>query len=131
MAASKEASILEQEEKFKILTCMSTSCCQKRKALGMESLATFGAMYSRATSTRVQVEEAPCLGSCKNAPCIGVEHDDYVGCVALEGMTADEFGAKAFHNIVTEEDADRVWSCVENAVQIMAEAHQEEGMNEN
>ena len=29
-------------------------------------------------------------------------------------------------SIVTEEDADRVWSCVENAVQVMAEAEEDE-----
>ncbi len=28
-------------------------------------------------------------------------------------------------SIVTEEDADRVWSCVENAVRVMAEAEEE------
>ena len=30
------------------------------------------------------------------------------------------------HSIVTEDDADRVWSCVENAVKLMAEAAEEE-----
>lgn len=90
-----DASISEQERKFKILTCMSTSCCEKRRTLGMDSLATFGAMYARASSTSVQVEESPCLGSCKLAPCVGVEHDDYIGCVALQGMTSDEFDAKS------------------------------------
>jgi NADH:ubiquinone oxidoreductase subunit E len=74
---------------------MSTACCQRRKALGMDSLATFGAMYERAMSTNVHVEESPCLGSCKLAPCIGIEHEDYVGCVALEGMNNQEFDAKA------------------------------------
>lgn len=74
---------------------MSTACCQKRKALSLDSLATFGAMYARASASSIQVEESPCLGSCKLAPCIGVEHEDYVGCVALEGMTDEEFGAKA------------------------------------
>jgi len=32
------------------------------------------------------------------------------------------------HSIITEEDADRVWSSVENAIQMMAEA--EESDNE-
>jgi NADH:ubiquinone oxidoreductase subunit E len=85
----------QQESKFKILTCTSTACCQKRSALGMESLATFVALFARARSTQIQVEEGPCLGSCKLAPCVGVEHEDYVGCVALEGMTNQEFTAKA------------------------------------
>jgi hypothetical protein len=80
-----------QAKKFKIITCMSTSCCQKRKSLGMDSLSTFGAMFSRAQSSKVQVEEGPCLGSCKRAPCIGIEHEDFIGSVALDGMTDDEF----------------------------------------
>jgi Thioredoxin-like [2Fe-2S] ferredoxin len=94
--AYSATSISEQESKFKILTCMSTACCRKRTALGMESIETFGAMFARAASTRVQVEESPCLGSCKLAPCVGVEHEDYVGCVALEGMTNEEFVSKAY-----------------------------------
>ena len=80
-------------EKFKIVTCMSTSCCQKRKNLGLDSLATFGAMYSRSAAANnvVQVEEGPCLGSCKMGPCVAIEHDDFVGSVSLEGMTDNEF----------------------------------------
>ena len=81
-------------EKFKIVTCMSTSCSQKRKNLGLDDLATFGAMYSRAKNgcaPSVQVEEGPCQGACKMAPCIAIEHDDFVGSVALEGMTDREF----------------------------------------
>ena len=30
------------------------------------------------------------------------------------------------YSIVTEEDADRVWSCVENAVQMMVEAEDDD-----
>lgn len=84
-------------EKFKVVTCMSTSCSQKRKTLGMDSLATFGALYSRAKDgcfPTVQVEEGPCLGSCKNAPCVAIEHDDFVGSVSLEGMDDDEFSSR-------------------------------------
>jgi Thioredoxin-like [2Fe-2S] ferredoxin len=85
-----------QEKKFKIVTCMSTSCSQKRKALGLDNLATFGSMYSRAESTNVQVEEGRCLGSCKMAPCVGIEHGDFVGSVSLEGMTDEEFSSRAY-----------------------------------
>merc|ERR1711957_78128 len=110
-----------QERQFRIITCMSTSCSRKRNELGMDSLSTFGAMYSRASSTEVRVDEGPCVGSCKNAPCVAIEHEEFVGCGSLEGMTDKEFSKKAFLNIVTEEDADRVWSCVENAVNMMAD----------
>jgi hypothetical protein len=88
--------IAEQEEKFKIVTCMSTACSRKRESLGMDNLCTFGAMYSRASSSRVEVEEGPCIGSCKKAPCVSIEHEDFFGNVALEGMTADEFASDAY-----------------------------------
>lgn len=81
-------------EKFKIVACMSTSCSKRRKDLGMDSLATFGAFYSRAqngNAPSVRVEEGPCLGSCKMAPCVAVEHDDFDGSVSLEGMSDSEF----------------------------------------
>jgi hypothetical protein len=95
METNLAASVSEQESKFKILTCMSTACCRKRTLLGTEPLETFVALFARATCTHIQVEESPCLGSCQLAPCVGVEHEDYVGRVALEGMTNDEFAAKA------------------------------------
>lgn len=120
------AAISEQEEKFKIVTCMSTACSKKRESLGLDSLSTFGAMYTRATDSRVTVEEGPCVGSCRMGPCVAIEHDDFFGTVALEGMTSEEFSSDAFLNIVTEEDADRVWSCVENAVKLMVEAEEDE-----
>ena len=91
-----EDAIAEQEEKFKIITCMSTACSRKRVSMGMDNLCTFGAMYSRASASRVQVEEGPCVGSCKKAPCVTVEHEDFFGSVALEGMTADEFASDAY-----------------------------------
>ena len=90
-----EESIAEQEEKFKIVTCMSTACSRRRKSLGMDSLSTFGAMYLRASDSRVKVEEGPCIGSCKKAPCVAIEHEDFFGTVALEGMAADEFASDA------------------------------------
>jgi len=121
-----DEAIGEQEEKFKIVTCMSTACSRKREQLGMDSLSTYGCMYSRAKTSRVQVEEGPCVGSCQKAPCVTVEHEDFFGSVALEGMTDDEFDKDAFLNVVTEEDADRVWSSVANAVQVMAEAEEDE-----
>jgi len=103
---------------------MSTSCSRRRKELGLEPLSTFAAFYSRAKdggAPSVRVEEGPCVGSCKNAPCVAIEHDDFIGNVSLEGMTESEFSDRVFHNIISEEDADRVWSCVENAIQVMAE----------
>jgi hypothetical protein len=80
-------------EKFKILTCSSTSCAQKRKVCGLDEFATFGAFYSRiknGNSPHVQLEESPCLGSCKMSPCVAIQHEDFIGNVALEGMTGNE-----------------------------------------
>ena len=110
--------------KFKILTCSATSCCKKRSTLGMDPYSTFSAFFTRIQEgefPNVQVEETSCLGSCKLAPCVAVEHDDFEGTVALEGMTGNEFNERVFHKIVTEGDADRIWSCVDNAIRLMAE----------
>jgi hypothetical protein len=81
-------------EKFKILTCSSTSCARKREACGLDEFATFGAFYSRIQNGKVpdvQLEESPCLGSCKMSPCVAIQHEDFEGNVALEGMTGNEF----------------------------------------
>jgi NADH:ubiquinone oxidoreductase subunit E len=80
--------------KFKITTCTSTACAKRRQRDGMDELATFSAFFSRIQDSRipqVKVEEGPCLGSCKLAPCVAIEHEDYEGTVALEGMTQSEF----------------------------------------
>lgn len=93
LACSSE--LVAAASKFKIVTCMSTSCSKRRKNLGMDSLSTFSAFYTRSRGDGddplIIVEEGPCLGACKMAPCVAVEHDDFVGNVALEGMTDREF----------------------------------------
>ena len=99
----------KQAEKFKIVTCMSTSCSKKRQVLGLDDLHTFTQFYARinddhernggvvsaetaAALKSIQLEEGPCLGACKRSPCVAIEHDDYVGSVSLEsGMTQEEF----------------------------------------
>jgi hypothetical protein len=97
-SSSNTETLLDNQvtEKFKIITCMSTSCSKKRKALNMDPLATYGAFFERIEGGRapdVQLEEGPCLGSCKMAPCVSIEHEDYMGTVSLEGMTPQEFQA--------------------------------------
>lgn len=85
-------------KKFKILVCSSTSCARKREILGMDEYETLANMYSLVKDSDVRVsavEECPCLGSCDFAPCIAIEHDDFVGPVALEGMTESEFAARS------------------------------------
>ena len=84
-------------EQMSIHVCASTSCSKKRKILGMDEFATFGAMYERAGSTGVSVEESTCLGSCKLAPCVAIQHEDYMGNIGLEGMTENELSLRLFH----------------------------------
>ena len=90
----------------------------------MDPYSTFSAFYTRIKDSdfpNVQIEETSCLGRCKFAPCVAVEHDDFVGTVALEGMTCSEFNTRVFDAIITDDDANRVWSCVDNAIRTMAE----------
>jgi len=115
----------EIAKQFKIVTCSSTSCSKKRKSLGFDEYETYAAFYNRikeGDAPDVQLEEVPCLGACKNAPCVAVQHEDYVGTVGLIGMTDGELNERLFHNVLAEEDYDRVWSSVENGIQMMTDA---------
>jgi hypothetical protein len=133
--------------KFTIRTCSAASCTSKRRSLGLDPIATFSAFYVRSVSysntnddnnniqvdgsmadpcIHLSVDESSCLGSCKYAPCVSIEHDEFDGPVALEGMTEREFQARTFQMIVTEDDVDRVWSCVQNAITVMMMENEEE-----
>lgn len=86
--------------KFKVITCLSSACTKKRAQCGLDPLSTFGSFYecsknSEVAPGMVEVEEGPCLGSCKFAPCVGIEHEEFNGNVALEGMTEEEFSNRA------------------------------------
>ncbi|KAL7568741.1 hypothetical protein ACA910_021734 [Epithemia clementina (nom. ined.)] len=105
---------------FRVLTCSATSCSKMRQRLNLDEYATFSAFYRRAWETSVVVEETSCLGRCKQAPCVGIEHEDYDGNVSLEGMTRTEFSDRVFQNVVDENDVERVWSAIVNAIQKMA-----------
>lgn len=86
-------------EKFRILTCSSTSCARKRQACGLDEFATFGAFYRRIKDGNVpsvQLEESPCLGNCKMSPCVAIQHEDFEGNVALDGMTGNEFTERLY-----------------------------------
>jgi len=115
--------------KFKIVICSATACTKKRRALGMDDFATYGALYEKKegdNAPNVQVEECSCLGACKNAPIVAVEHEDYDGTVGLEGMTDSEFEKSMFYGVSYEDDVDRVWSSVRNAIIVMAEMEDED-----
>ena len=69
LAQDTDVLVSDAAQKFKVVTCMSTSCSRRRKELGLDELTTFGALFSRAKESSVRVEEGPCVGSCKNSPC--------------------------------------------------------------
>jgi len=110
-------------QKFKVVTCSATSCAKKRQVLGLDEYATFASFWERVQDgiPEMQVEETSCLGSCKKAPCVAIEHAEYEGTVALEGMDAFEFSDRVFHRVIDQGDVERVWDCVQNAVQVMSE----------
>ena len=119
---------LDIASQFKILTCTSMSCAQKRTQLGLDEYSTFSAFYTRAQerAPTLTVEECPCLGRCRAGPCVAVEHEDYEGPVSLDGMTSTEFSNRVFQNVCWEEDADRVWDCVENAIRVLADEEEQQ-----
>jgi len=121
----------EIASKFKVMVCGSTSCAKQRRIMRVDEYATYGGILSRKGDSEVQVEDAGCLGSCKKAPCVAIMHEDFSGYVSLEGMTDAEFSDRRFHKIKYEEDMDRVWESVENAVQVMMEEDDEEEEDES
>lgn len=90
-------------------------------------------MYTRIQDNckQVQLEESPCLGACKMGPCVAVEHDDYVGPVGLIGMTESEIDDSVFYNVVTSDDADRVWTSIEYSIYTLMEEEEEKEQTEN
>ena len=96
-----ESSLLDPKvsSQFKILTCSSTSCTKRSQAFGLDEYALFSGLYQRkeeAGASPVEIEESSCLGCCKVGPCVGIEHEDYYGTVALEGMKPNEFNDRVF-----------------------------------
>jgi hypothetical protein len=111
--------------RFKILTCRATACAAQRERWGLDEFATYAALSVRANPSGVPVEETSCLGACQQGPCVAVSHDEYEGNVALEGMTTTEFANRVFFRIGNDDDADRVWACVEDAIHVMSDEEQE------
>ena len=107
---------------FTILTCSSTACAKTRKSLGLDPLATYTAFYARGQQELdgIRLAECPCLGACQQAPCVGIEHDDYLGTVALNGMEPAEFANRVFYRVVSDDDVDRVWKLLRQAIDAMA-----------
>lgn len=83
---------------FTLLVCRSTSCAKQRQVLGLDEFHTLVALDSQRPPelANVEIEETSCLGQCNFGPCVSVQHIDYDGPVALEGMNDREFNARVF-----------------------------------
>ena len=73
------------------------------------------------------IEDGGCRGgkNCGLGPCVAVLHEDFDGSVALEGMAQFEINERVFHGVSTQNDVDRVWSCLANAINLMADEENE------
>jgi hypothetical protein len=114
-------------QQFTIQVCTSTSCCKKLNQLGLDQYHLLGELYEEARIANIEqdiiVEDGGCRGgmNCKMGPCVAVLHEDFDGSVALEGMAQSEFNERVFHGVSTQDDVNRVWSCVTNAINLMAD----------
>jgi hypothetical protein len=52
-------------------------------------------------------EETSCIGSCKKAPCVAVEHEDYSS-VGGDGFVRI-FRSSLLHRVIDGNDANRIW----------------------
>lgn len=114
-------------QQFTIQVCTSTSCCKKLNNLGLDKYQVLGDLYEKArledVETDLIIEDGGCRGgkNCGMGPCVAVLHEDFDGSVALEGMAQSEFNERVFHGVSTQDDVDRVWSCIANAINLMAD----------
>ncbi len=118
-------------QQFTIQVCTSTSCCKKLNNLGLDKYQVLGDLYEKARIENVEadliIEDGGCRGgkNCGLGPCVAVLHEDFDGSVALEGMSHNEFNERVFHGVSMQNDVDRVWSCLANAINLMADEENE------
>ncbi|KAL7544088.1 hypothetical protein ACHAXR_013538 [Thalassiosira sp. AJA248-18] len=121
---------------FTIQVCTSTSCTRKLNQQGLDQYHVLGEVYAQAQAANMEkcmiIEDGGCQGgkNCKMGPCVAILHEDFDGNVALEGMNSNEFRERVFHNVVTNDDAARIWDCMENAISLMAEEEEDESHDE-
>lgn len=113
---------------FTIYTCGASACTAQRQRLGLDEFATYTALSVRANSNNANAEQfivvpvtetRSCLGACQQGPCVAIGHDEYEGMVALTGMTSAEFTHRVFFRIIDDDDVDRVWQCIVQAIDVM------------
>ena len=87
----------EIAQQFTIQVCTSTSCTKKLKQVGLDQYHVLGEIYAYAQSANLEtcmvIEDGGCNGgkNCQMGPCVSIQHEDFVGNVALEGMNSNEF----------------------------------------
>jgi hypothetical protein len=92
-----DASLSDISSKFTVKVCTSSTCSNRRRSLGQEDSFFITNLCERREYSGLKglnIEETNCLGQCKKGPCVAVEHDDYEGSVALEGMLPMEFNRR-------------------------------------
>ena len=125
--SSNKQSDKRTAQQFTIKVCTSTSCSKKLQQLGLDRYQVLGDLYEKARIDNVEedliIEDGGCRGgkNCKLGPCVAIFHEDFDGSVALEGMGQAEFNERVFHGVSRQDDVDRVWGCVANAIEIMAD----------
>jgi len=83
--------------RFTVQVCTSTSCTRKLNQLGLDQYHVLGEIYAQAQAVDLEkctiIEDGGCQGgkNCKIGPCVSVQHEDFHGNVALEGMNSNEF----------------------------------------
>lgn len=70
--------------KITLQVCSSTKCSRRRKQLQIDEYSLLSGLMDRVGSNPINVEDSGCLGWCKRAPCVKVEHSDYDGSIGLE-----------------------------------------------
>ena len=103
LQATDDTTIQQEEldreiaQQFTIQVCTSTSCTKKLKQLGLDQYHVLGEIYAYAQSANLEtcmvIEDGGCNGgkNCQMGPCVSIQHEDFVGNVALEGMNSNEF----------------------------------------
>ena len=87
----------EIAQQFTIQVCTSTSCTKKLKQVGLDQYHVLGEIYAHAQTANLEtcmvIEDGGCNGgkNCQMGPCVSIQHEDFVGNVALEGMNSNEF----------------------------------------
>ncbi|GMI20856.1 hypothetical protein TrCOL_g13633 [Triparma columacea] len=116
----------KEASKFTLLACTGPKCTRANLSYSSDPEASFNLLADRLADTGVEIEEVGCLGWCKRAPCVSVEHEEYEGRIGLEGMTDSEGAQKMFFGVV-EGEGGRIEEAVRGGIRQMMELEDEGG----